>query len=67
VFDKCAHVKYYNKRGSGKMLNQLLSFDGLRKSFLVNDASLHDYPDYDTFVRDFNKQARAKTKDDDPF
>lgn len=62
-----AHIKYYNKRGSGKMLNQLLSFDGLRKSFLVNDAPLHDYPDYETFVREFNKQARAKTKGDDPF
>ncbi|WP_375438141.1 primase C-terminal domain-containing protein [uncultured Hymenobacter sp.] len=62
-----AHVKYYNKRGSGKMLNQLLSFDGLRKSFGVSAAPLHDYPDHDTFVREFNKQARKAASDNDPF
>ncbi|MBW3128856.1 primase C-terminal domain-containing protein [Hymenobacter profundi] len=53
-----AHIKYYNKRGSGKMLNQLLQFDGLRKSFSASPAPLLEYPDYDTFVREHNRQAR---------
>ncbi|MBO3273207.1 primase C-terminal domain-containing protein [Hymenobacter defluvii] len=67
-----AHIKYYNKRGSGKMLNQLLQFDGLRKSFSASHAPLLEYPDYDTFVREHNRQARKadakeKAKDNDLF
>jgi len=67
-----AHIKYYNKRGSGKMLNQLLQFDGLRKSFSESPAPLLEYPDYDTFVREHNKQvrkadAKEKAKDNDLF
>ncbi|WP_185817114.1 primase C-terminal domain-containing protein [Hymenobacter metallilatus] len=62
-----AHVKYYNKRGSGKMLNQLLEFDGLRKSFAPSPAPLLNYPDHDAFIREYNKKARQAAKDDDPF
>ncbi|MCA8830302.1 primase C-terminal domain-containing protein [Hymenobacter pini] len=62
-----AHVKYYNKRGSGKMLNQLLEFDGLRKLFSPSPAPLLNYPDHDAFVREYAKKARQAAKDDDPF
>ncbi|OUJ68035.1 primase C-terminal domain-containing protein [Hymenobacter crusticola] len=62
-----AHIKYYNKRGSGKMLNELLQFDGLKKAFSVSSAPLLDYPDYDTFVREHNQKARKAAKDEDPF
>lgn len=62
-----AHIKYYNKRGSGKMLNQLLEFDGLRKSFAPSPAPLLHYPDHDAFVREYNKKTRQAAKDDDPF
>jgi len=63
-----AHIKYYNKRGSGKMLNELLQFDGLKKSFSVSSTRLLDYPDYDTFVREHNQKARKAAKgNEDPF
>ena len=62
-----AHIKYYNKRGSGMMLNQLLEFNGLTKSFSVSPAPLLEYLDYDAFVREYQRKARAAAKDADPF
>ena len=52
------HIKYYNKRGSGVMLNRLMEFDGLRKLFKPSDTPLINFPDYDSFVREYNRKAR---------
>ena len=61
-----AHIKYYNKRGSGMMLNQLMEFDGLTKSFSVSPGLLMDFPDYDTFVREYNAEKRKAERRDNP-
>lgn len=57
------HIKYYNKRGSGKMLNLLMQFDGLTKTFTPADAPLIEFPDYDTFVREYNAEKRKADRD----
>lgn len=62
-----AHIKYYNKRGSGMMLNQLMEFDGLTKSFACSHAPLQEFPDYDTFVREYNAERRKADRKDNPF
>ena len=50
-----AAVKYYNKRGSGRMINQLMEFDGLKKLFAPSSAPLTSFPDYDNFCREYLK------------
>ncbi|WP_167855675.1 P-loop NTPase family protein [Hymenobacter fodinae] len=61
-----AHIKYYNKRGSGLMLNKLLEFNSRTRQFTESSVPLHTYPDHDTFVREYNKKARQAAQDD-PF
>ena len=60
------HIKYYNKRGSGMMLNQLMEFDGLTKSFACASAPLMEFPDYDTFTREYNAEKRKAERRDNP-
>jgi len=62
-----AHIKYYNKRGSGKMLNRLMEFEGLTKTFSGSGAQLIGYPDYDTFVRERAIQQRKAAKQEQDF
>lgn len=58
------HIKYYNKRGTGRMLNQLMEFNGMTKTFAPSHAPLLEFPDYDTFVRDYNAAQRKAQKQD---
>lgn len=51
-------IKYYNKRGSGKMINQLMEFDGLKKRFAPSRAPLSSFLDYESFCRDYLKRQK---------
>jgi hypothetical protein len=62
-----AHIKYYNKRGSGKMLNQLMEFTGLTKTFSPSPAPLIEYPDFDTFSREYAAQRRKSERQNGDF
>lgn len=60
-----AHIKYYNKRGTGMMLNKIYDFDPLSKAFIPSGKDPRHFPDYDAFVKQYNSKQRKKNKDDD--
>ena len=60
------HIKYYNKRGSGLMLNQLMEFDGLTKSFSCSHAPLMEFPDFETYSREYAAERRKADRQSNP-
>lgn len=58
--DCMGHVKYYNKRGTGLMLNKVYDFDGLTKCVTPSHAEPFDFPEYDKFVIDFKANQKKK-------
>lgn len=54
------NLKYYNKRGTGMMLDKIFNFDRLSKCITPSNAELLDFPDYDKFVADYKIKNRPK-------
>jgi len=57
-----AHAKYYNKRGTGLTLNMLYDFNSLTKEITPSNREASHYPEYDAFVRQYNKKKRKEEK-----
>jgi len=62
------HLKYYNKRGTGLMLNQIYDFSGVTKKITATNHDPRHFPEYEAFVKQYNKKQRSKEPIElDPF
>lgn len=59
------HIKYYNKRGTGLTLNAIYNFSGTTKKITPAQYDPRHFPEYDYFVKNYNR--KNKSKDDDAF
>lgn len=55
------HVKYYNKRGTGMMLNKVYDFCSLTKCITPSSSEPFDYPEYDAFTSEYKAKQRKKS------
>lgn len=58
-----AHIKYYNKRGTGMTLNAIYDFNGLSKKISPSDREPNHYPEYDAFVGSYNPKKKKRNED----
>jgi archaellum biogenesis ATPase FlaH len=56
-----AHLKYYNKRGTGAMWSKVYDFCGLSKSVTPSMREPFEFPDYDKFVKEHHKKGNKSS------
>lgn len=55
-----AHLKYWNKRGTGLTLNLIYDFCGQSKTITPSNATPMDFMDYDAFIKHYNAKNKPK-------
>lgn len=56
------HIRYFNKRGTGKVINKVYSFDSKTKSVLPSIRFPEEFPTYERFTKDAAKAASPDSK-----